>query len=815
MPELISYQDDSRRFVLTKLAVRALLTVSFGTICLIAFTVGRAAPPSITRRSATQLSSARQDMGGHGQASLTPAAGPDLFSGSFSGSWGNYTGSSGCQWSLAYSGVMTLSLVQNADGSITGTGTVPTDVKIVVIGIPPNTTCTASPFSTTATGPVSGTNENLSGNFVGGAYKVNFNGKRSGTTIMGSAIFSDTLSSDGTPVPVSSSAAVILNQVSGGQNITLPKTVSYLNQADSNWGGRTYDHRTDGATIAKKGCGLTSLTMAIDYALDMNFKPDLVNDFMNSSKADYGPKGNVGWENATRDIAYGALDFKDLRQSLTPTQDLDNAVLQGFPVIVGVNLKADGKTPGHFVLVTGKENGRYSIADPGHKEMKYLDQTITVTPLGGSPHPLNYNNKFVLRGYVYPINGNLPQPNNSGASLETLDATAASVDKSKLSISIGDEAELLITDPNGKRTGFDPVTRTVLSEIPNSVYFTDALDDDITEAPATDADHLVSISQPLPGTYRVLLSGQKSGTYNLVVKGYAQDGSPQLSTTLTGSTAAGSSSSASFLFPSTPSANPLDDPKFFVGAHYEDFLSRLADQSGLDFWTSEITSCGSNQSCLEVKHINVSAAFYLSIEFQQTGYLVERIYRTSYGNGLGTSKFGAVHQLSVPIVRFNELLPDMRAIGQDVVVNQGNWQQQLETNKQSFTVEFVQRARFTAAFPSTMTMGQFVDKLNANAGNVLSQSERDQLVNSGMTRAQILRAVAENLNLYNTEFNRAFVLMQYCGYLRRNPNDLPDTDYSGYDFWLTKLNQFNGNFVNAEMVKAFIASGEYRQRFGL
>jgi hypothetical protein len=56
--------------------------------------------------------------------------------------------------------------------------------------------------------------------------------------------------------------------------------------------------------------------------------------------------------------------------------------------------------------------------------------------------------------------------------------------------------------------------------------------------------------------------------------------------------------------------------------------------------------------------------------------------------------------------------------------------------------------------------------------------------------------------------------MEYFGYLRRSPNDLPDTDYSGYDFWLTKLNQFNGDFRSAEMVKAFIASGEYRQRFG-
>src|SRR5262249_34118575 len=96
----------------------------------------------------------------------------------------------------------------------------------------------------------------------------------------------------------------------------------------------------------------------------------------------------------------------------------------------------------------------------------------------------------------------------------------------------------------------------------------------------------------------------------------------------------------------------------------------------------------------------------------------------------------------------------------------------------------------------------------------------DQLVSDltagTKTRAQVLRAVAEDQDLYNAELNRAFVLAEYFGYLRRNPNDPPEStlDYSGYDFWLTKLNQFNGNYLNAEMVKAFLASIEYRQRFG-
>jgi hypothetical protein len=90
----------------------------------------------------------------------------------------------------------------------------------------------------------------------------------------------------------------------------------------------------------------------------------------------------------------------------------------------------------------------------------------------------------------------------------------------------------------------------------------------------------------------------------------------------------------------------------------------------------------------------------------------------------------------------------------------------------------------------------------------------NDLSTGAKTRAQVLRAVVEDADFISAEFNRAFVLMQYFGYLRRNPNDPQDIDYTGYDFWLTKLNQFNGNYIDAEMVKAFLSSIEYRQRFG-
>ena len=261
-----------------------------------------------------------------------------------------------------------------------------------------------------------------------------------------------------------------------------------------------------------------------------------------------------------------------------------------------------------------------------------------------------------------------------------------------------------------------------------------------------------------------------------------------------------------------PTTNPIDDAQFFVRQHYRDFLNREPDADGLAFWTNEIMSCRGDVQCVEVKRVNDSAAFFLSIEFQQTGYEVYRMYKASYGN---------LPDAPVPI-RLNEFLPDTQEIGHDVVVNRSGWEQVLENNKQNFSSEFVQRARFTTAYPTSMTPEVFVDTLFANAELTPSESDRAAAINEFSSafdtndtaaRARALRRVAENSTLAQQEFNRAFVLMQYFGYLRRDPNRGPDADFSGYNFWLNKLHQFNGNYIDAEMVKAFISSAEYRQRF--
>jgi len=241
------------------------------------------------------------------------------------------------------------------------------------------------------------------------------------------------------------------------------------------------------------------------------------------------------------------------------------------------------------------------------------------------------------------------------------------------------------------------------------------------------------------------------------------------------------------------SGNAIDMPEYFVRQHYLDFLGREPDESGFNFWSDQILSCGADAGCIERRTINVSAAYFLSIEFQHTGGLVDRLYRASYGRR----------------PTFAEFMPETATVAQGVVVGDGDWAGQLAANKQAFIDAWVQRAAFQSAYGG-LTDASYVDTLisHTSAGfNGNREALVSGLSNGTMTRAAVLRQVVENEGFIQAKRNETFVMMQYFGYLRRDPDD------SGYQFWLNKLNQFGGNFEQAEMVKAFITSGEYRARF--
>ncbi|MCA1634494.1 MAG: DUF4214 domain-containing protein [Acidobacteria bacterium] len=241
--------------------------------------------------------------------------------------------------------------------------------------------------------------------------------------------------------------------------------------------------------------------------------------------------------------------------------------------------------------------------------------------------------------------------------------------------------------------------------------------------------------------------------------------------------------------------NSIDESEFFVRQHYRDFLGRDPDAAGLAFWINNIESCGADAQCRDIRRVDTSAAFFLSIEFQETGYFVHRFYKASFKRA--------------PL--FAEYLPDLQTIREGVVIGEPGSFERLESNKRAFAAQWVARPAFRERFDHLNEM-QYVDALYANAGVTPTEGERTALI-AGLltrreTRAGVLRQIIEDDDFERAEFNRAFVLMQYFGYLRRDP------DTPGFNFWLKKLDDNGGDFRAAEMVKAFITSLEYRRRFG-
>jgi len=277
--------------------------------------------------------------------------------------------------------------------------------------------------------------------------------------------------------------------------------------------------------------------------------------------------------------------------------------------------------------------------------------------------------------------------------------------------------------------------------------------------------------------------------------------------------------------------NPIDAAREFVRWQYKDFLRREPDGPGWDHWTGEITECTTDPTkrqpgeteaqCIERKRANTSAAFFLSPEFQNTGYFVLRVYRGSLGR---MPHFGGSNP---PDVR-DEFTRDAATVGAGIVVNDHLDPAVINANKQAFVNQFVTRAEFMAAYPASMTNQLYVDTLFTKTGVTPTSGERQALIdelnaNAPNARASVLFKVVDGTTtitdghlvfnttyghaFYDNLFNAAFVQMEYFGYLLRDPDD------GGYSFWLGKLNQF-GNWVDAQMVLAFIKSPEYRSRFG-
>ena len=750
-------------------------------------------------------------------------------------------------------------------------------------------------------------------------------------------------------------------------------------------------------TIWGKGCALTALTMALNYPAG-SINPRSLNNLLITNDAGFNGV-NLLFDVATRLASGNARKFHAFESGST-NDNIEEALCQGLPAIVRVDVP-----PGHhYVVVTGKVGGKYLINDPAFGK----------TTLDQYPNP-------VARGYVTTPNQS-PAPGRQVITSAALSTTATN---SSLVVAADTNVELLVVDPAGKRTGFDPTTGNTIQEIASSVYFSDSLINAQTGEPPNETGHQLQIDSPISGTYQVIVTGRQVGPYTIVIYPFSDDGGSQAPIKLQGTAGTGSSilqlqynstpgsnsslgtqscawiSALSIPFtpaggsgtidvsapdgcpwaaisnanwikidsgssgtssgkvnysvsPSTilrtgtisvanqnysvsqagtttpptlqfslsnfnvaeagasatitvtrtgdvsdtatvdyatqdnsahqrsdytlavgtllfapgearkdftvlvtddayfrgdkvlnlvlsnptkaslgnqntatltildndtgtASTNPLDnaDARFLVRQQYYDFLSRLPEQGGFDYWSGQITQCGADPICILNRRIAVSNAFFYELEFQQTGSYVFRLYRAAFGNNQPFPNPDNSNQSE------SNKLPGYAVFARDRarVVGGAN----LAQGQLDLANVFVTRPEFLAKYPASQDGPTFVDALLANIKNELGvdlTSQRTALINlfnSGGRGGVIYRLVDDNMQtnpinnrpLIEEEYNRGFVFTQYAGYLRR------DSDIGGFLFWLGQVNRFpvrDGNAQHA-MVCSFITSAEYQQRF--
>jgi hypothetical protein len=284
----------------------------------------------------------------------------------------------------------------------------------------------------------------------------------------------------------------------------------------------------------------------------------------------------------------------------------------------------------------------------------------------------------------------------------------------------------------------------------------------------------------------------------------------------------------------SPATNPIDNSSNFVRALYHDILNREPDQPGLTFWTDNIEKCNQPArrpvdqtvaQCTDKQRESTAIGFFMSPEFQMTGGFVYHLYK---GSLTGAPNYdGGLLQSSGRFPIFLEFMQDLGQISEGIVVGNQLSGAVVEANRNRLAAEFVLRPEFVAKYGG-LNDTQYVKELFNTTGIAATAAQKqalvDGLTNAMETRASVLMKIVDGTavtaessvqftttygqEFINQENRRVFVYMEYVGYLRRNP------DAAGFVFWLEKLNQYNGDPFQAEMVRSFILSPEYRSRFG-
>jgi len=284
------------------------------------------------------------------------------------------------------------------------------------------------------------------------------------------------------------------------------------------------------------------------------------------------------------------------------------------------------------------------------------------------------------------------------------------------------------------------------------------------------------------------------------------EGAETLRLTLVGATGAslGEQSTTTLVIQDNDTAagqNPIFTTSFFVRMQYLDFLSREPEAG--EPWSAVLNGCSDVNNNPACDRVLVSQSFFGSPEFRLTGFYAFNFYSVAFKRR----------------PNYDEIISDMASITGATV-------EETYRKRAAIAVSFTDSAEFKELYdglsdapfvnallePYELQQITTPDPANPEGGAKVTLTRAELVRRLGivgaesLTRAQVLRAVVESDEVAAAEFNRAFVAMQYYGYLRRTP------EAEGYEAWLRVINQDPGNV--RVMVDGFMNSTEYQLRFG-
>jgi hypothetical protein len=254
------------------------------------------------------------------------------------------------------------------------------------------------------------------------------------------------------------------------------------------WYNHVYGNYPDGDTyniVGRWGCNTTSNAMIINYYAQQSglphwTDPGLLNSWLRTNSGYnaehgviYGKVAEYAWKQGEIKLTLTGIGSPD-------SQRLDAHLCSGHPAMLRVTTSYGS----HFVVAVGKTtiNGTdtYLLHDP------IWGQTTLLEQYGG-----------IYQAAYYYQGGN------------------SVVNRSMLEVSAHSPVHLLVTDPLGRKTGYDPRSGEIWKEVPNADYLTESINE--PDGNSLAGSKLLLIYQPIAGSYSVQIIGYSSGSFTVDV----------------------------------------------------------------------------------------------------------------------------------------------------------------------------------------------------------------------------------------------------------------------------------------------------------